>query len=513
MAVVLTYGKTSDRDRVARRIYPAFIALFALGVALRVVFLDRQGLWFDEGVGLIFSTCESLSQCLDSMLSTRTSERFQFFYPLLLHEWRDLFGSSEIALRSLSVLCGIAAMPLIWRAALQEFGSEHAAWTLAFMALSAFTLVHAQEARPYTLFLLVAAAQTTLLLDARRGSRWSQVGLYLVMAAGSWVGLFPLLFSVALAFADLASRPLRQGNVRRWLIWWLPAGLLCVPAATYYVIAAAGVDPSQIAVPRSESPLLNLIFVGYGQLVGQTFGPPVEELRGAGRTTALLENWHLLAGMAVVSALAVVHSIRLAHRGCLAANGDTIRLLVWTVGVYVILSFIFMLLTRHNWLPRHAIALHPAVALLLPLLTRPAASDGSARSGRVIMSAVLLLNLIAIGQHYLNRDHWKDDYRAAAAYLRAHGEPQRAVVVLRGLPVLFRYYGYAELIYAPDPPPERVPAIVRKAAQGRSEIVVVVNRESDLWPPGWLDEALAPEFRAIDHANFSYFALYTYAKR
>lgn len=513
MAVVLAYAKSSGREWTARRLYPMFGALFVLGVLLRVSFLDRQGLWFDEGVGLIFSGCESFDRCLDVMLSTRTSERFQFFYPLLLHGWRELFGSSEIALRSLSVLCGVAAMPVIWRTALQEFGGAHAAWTLAFMALSAFTLVHAQEARPYTLFLLIAAAQTALLLAAKRGSRRSQIGFCLVTAVGSWIGLFPLLFSVALALADLASRPWRWSEVRHWLIWWLPTGLLCVPATAYYFIAAADAAPSQITVPKSDSPLLNLIFVGYGQLVGQTFGPPVEELRGADRLAALRDSWYLLSGLAVVSIVAIVHSIRLARQGRFATDGETVRLLACTVVVYLTLSFIFAVLTRLNWLPRHAIALHPAIALLLPLLTRPAVPGGSARAGHMIMSAILLLNVIAVGQHYFNRDHWKDDYRSAAAYLQAHGEPGRAVVVLRGLPILLEYYGYTQFAYVPDPSRQGIDALVRNAAGGRSEVVVVVNRESDLWPPGWLDQALAPEFRSIRRANFPYFTIYTYAKQ
>jgi Dolichyl-phosphate-mannose-protein mannosyltransferase len=514
MATIVAYAEPAVRDRTDRRLYPSLVVLLAIGVLLRVLFLDRQGLWFDEGVGLIFSTCDSLGQCLDRMLDTRTAERFQFVYPLMLHEWRGLFGSSEIALRSLSVLCGVMAMPLIWSTARRSFGNAHANWTLAFTACSALTLVHAQEARPYTFFLLIAAAQIALLLAARRGGGpWVRVGFYLTTAIASWAGLFPLLFSVALALADLASRPRRWTDAGQWLMWWLPAGLLCLPATAYYLIAAAEADPSRITVPKSGNPLLNLIFVGYGQLVGQTFGPPVEELREGSRAVALLESWHLLLALAVVLGTGVAQGVRLVRHHQLAADMDVTRFLLWAVAAYVALSFIFAVLTRHNWLPRHAIALHPLVALLLPLLTRPVVAGGPALAGRAIMSAILLLNLFAVGQHYFNRGHWKDDYRSTAAYLKANGEPLRPVIVLRGLPVLLEYYGYGQLTYAPDPPPARVGALVREAAADRAEIAVVVNRESDLWPPGWLDDALAPDFRPIARTNFPYFAVYTYAKR
>jgi hypothetical protein len=54
---------------------------------------------------------------------------------------------------------------------------------------------------------------------------------------------------------------------------------------------------------------------------------------------------------------------------------------------------------------------------------------------------------------------------------------------------------------------------VRKAAQGRPEVVVVVNREVDLWPPGWLDGAPAPEIRLAGLEDLRYFAIYTYARQ
>jgi hypothetical protein len=485
-----------------------FILLMAVGVVLRFAFLDQQSLWFDEGVGLVFSGCADLAGCLDRMLDTRTSERFQLVYPLLLHVWRQAFGDTEFALRSLSALLGVAALPMIWATARQSFGAAHATWSLALGALSAFTIVHAQEARPYTLFLVLAAAQIWLFMAARRGHRGARIGLCLVTAAASWVGVFPLLFSVALALADLADRPRRLASVGAWLAWWLPAGLLCVPAVAYYAIAAAGTPPEQVTVPKSDNPLLNLAFVVYGQLVGQTFGPPVEALRGGGRMPALLENAHWLALLAGLVIAAVVYAIRARpERGA----GADARVLLFALLSYTALSFVFALLTRHNWLPRHAIALHPLIALLLPLLASGPATAGRQRTGQAILGGLLLLNVVALGQHYFNPEHWKDDFRGTAAYLQQVGEPQRPVVLLRGQPVLLSYYGYDRLTRATDPPRERVATIVREAAKGRAEVVVVVNRESDLWPSGWLDQTLAKDFRPLGLHRFTYFSVYTYA--
>lgn len=513
MPLALAQHRSSARPRVVGAAAIGFVVLMAAAVLLRVAFLDQQSLWFDEGVGLIFSGCAELSGCLERMLDTRASERFQLVYPLLLHVWRQAFGESEIALRSLSVLFGIAALPVIWATARRSFGTMHATWTLAFAAFSAFTIVHAQEARPYTLFLLLAAAQIWLFMSARRGSGSARIALFLVTAVASWVGVFPLLFSVALALADLADRPWRLSSIGAWLAWWLPAGLLCVPAVAYYGIAAAGTPPDQVTVPKSDNPLLNLAFVIYGQLVGQTFGPPVEALRGSGRLAALIANAHWLALFAALMILSGVRALQVARSRLEGRVGTDARILLFTLLSYLALSFLFAIVTRHNWLPRHAVALHPLVALLLPLLAGGRAVIGRLRIGQSILGGILLLNAISVARHYFDQAHWKDDYRATAAYLKQVGEPQRPVVVLRGLPVLLAYYGYADLVRATDPPRDRVPGIVRQAAQGRHEIVVVVNRESDLWPPGWLDEALAGELRPVSVRRFTYFSVYVYAQK
>lgn len=486
-------------------------ALVVLGAMLRLLYLDRQSLWFDEGVGLIFSGCDVARGCLEKMLDTRTSERFQFLYPLLLHEWRVLFGSSEIALRSLSVLCNVGAMALVGVTARRTFGVAHAAWSLAFMALSGFTLVHAQEARPYTFFLLLAAAQISLFMAARAGSHGARLGLYAVTAVASWAGFFPLLFSIALALADLLDGRLSAARIGRWLLWWLPAGLLCLPAVIYYGQAALGTAPDAVRVPRSEEPLLNFAFLIYGQLVGQTFGPPVEALRGPERIAALLASAPLLIAFAAVLAFGVLHGVRLERRGAwrTAQHG---RVLLLLASVYAALLIVFVLLTQHNLLPRHAIALHAPIALLLPFLAARVA-NGRSSAGPAVLAVLLALNVVAVGRQYFDRAQWKDDYRGAAAYLREVGEPQRPVLVLRGLPVLFSYYGYDGMTAVLDPPRSRVPDLAAAAIGDRAELVIVVNRETDLWPERWLETALAPTLRLTRTQDLAYFSIYTFARR
>lgn len=488
----------------------AFV-LIALGFWLRLFLLDQQGLWYDEGVGLYFSDCQSAADCVGRMMAARTSERFQLTYPLLLHWWRDAFGSSETALRSLSVLFSVAAIPLIWTTALRVFDQRHAAWTLALAATSALVVFHSQEARPYTLFLLVAAAQLLLFDIAREETDrpMARTGFYLLTAFASWVGVFPLMFSVALSIADLLARP----RLKAWFLWWLPAGLLCVPAVAYYAVGVIDTPPDEVGVPKSDTPFLNLAFVIYGQLVGQTFGPPVEALKGPERWLALQAHWPLLALLAITAGATALRFGQLAVQGRLLEPGETrARFLVYAGATFLVISFVFAIVTRHNWLPRHAIALHPLLALTLPLILRPTRPGGSSRLGAALLAVLCCLNLVSLAHHYFDQAHWKDDYRGVAQYLTGPGAT-RPAVLLHGLPILLRYYGDDHTIDGRFLPRNNLAAAITNVTKGRPEVLIVVNRELDLGPSGWVERAMEPGYRLIGEKSFPYFTVYSYARR
>ncbi|MBF2084363.1 glycosyltransferase family 39 protein [Thermoleptolyngbya sp. C42_A2020_037] len=74
-------------------------------------------------------------------------------YFLLAHGWTKLWGSSIVAVRSLSVLFSLISLALIGRLASQLFNSAPAgAIATTLLALSPFFVSYAQEARPYSLW-------------------------------------------------------------------------------------------------------------------------------------------------------------------------------------------------------------------------------------------------------------------------------------------------------------------------------------------------------------------------
>jgi Dolichyl-phosphate-mannose-protein mannosyltransferase len=496
-------------------------ALFMVGVALRLHGIDTQSLWTDDGFSLDYSTCDQLAACLRHITSGHSSEQFDILYFVILHLWRDVFGDSTVSLRALSVIASILALPLIWSAAAALFGRATAAWSLALSATSGFAIFYAHDVRPYAFLVLVSSLQLWLLTQARvDGARgyWK----YLFMGASfiaSWSSIFCLLFTVALAVGDILAH-------RQWLRslkWWLPIGIACIPAALYYVVRVLDAPPELITAQKSNAVYLNLLFVVYGHLVGQTFSVPLIELRGTERWSMLMHHWGEFALLAATCALLLslgVHSIR--NGGWAGRRGCGVRSIAFSTAAFVGLCLLVAIATEQNWLPRHAFALHVLLVLLLPAATSSPGMHGRTRQVRAVaLSGLVLLNLWSLKNYYYEPAHWRDDYRGVASYLQEQRREGRPAVMLLGKVSVLRHYGDDQTLDGTSFDRSLMPLQIRAATGDAKEVLVVVNREfsfesEDRYVKGWKPRRLvvsmmSPQYKLISTEKFQYFTVYRFS--
>ena len=394
---------------------PATAALLVGGLCLRLFHLSTQSLWTDEGYSLDYSACAGLEACVRAITSAAASEKFDILYFLMLHVWRDVFGSSTIALRSLSVILSVLTLPVIWLAAERLFGRRHAVWSLALAATSAFSIFYAQETRPYAFLIFLTAVQVWLFsglyADHAGGAR--KLAFLVVTFVASWASIYCVLFSMALAAAHLVLLRRR----RRTIVWWLPLGAACVPAVVYYCVQTLSTPPELITLQKSNVLFLNLGFVLYGHLVGQTYSAPLVLVRGADRFAVLAAYWWQLAILAVVSTALLCQLVARACKPVASRRGHhPERLLAYTCITFLSFCLIVAALTDQNWLPRHAFALHVLLMLLLPTLLVKS-RQRRLPLGEVTLAALIALNLLSLGNYYFEPAHWRDDYRGMSAYL------------------------------------------------------------------------------------------------
>jgi len=132
---------------------PVVWVLLVLALALRLWLIADKNLWLDESVSWQFA----IGSVADLINGTAGDIHPPLYY-VMLHGWVAAFGDSLMALRSLSVVFGVAAAYLVYR--LLDGVPRVVAYTALFwFAIAPHAILFSQEARMY-------AAVTALVLGA-----------------------------------------------------------------------------------------------------------------------------------------------------------------------------------------------------------------------------------------------------------------------------------------------------------------------------------------------------------
>lgn len=143
----------TPRDASARPRTSTFVLVGAgvavlAGIALRLV--STSDLWLDEALSVNIASLP-----LDDMLDALRRDGHPPLYYLALHGWIELFGDGDEAVRSLSGVLSLAALPVAWVAARRYGGTRTAVIALVLLATSPFAIRYATEARMYSLVTLL----------------------------------------------------------------------------------------------------------------------------------------------------------------------------------------------------------------------------------------------------------------------------------------------------------------------------------------------------------------------
>ena len=130
----------------------ATLGILLFGLVLRLYRLDAQSLWLDEGGTWSEVTRQSWQFLLADLF--RPTAAYPLYH-LLVKGWVTLAGDSEWALRLPSALAGAGMVAIIALAARQMGQKPLVAALLA--ACSPYALWHAQDAKAYSLLMLVVA--------------------------------------------------------------------------------------------------------------------------------------------------------------------------------------------------------------------------------------------------------------------------------------------------------------------------------------------------------------------
>ncbi|HEV3478163.1 MAG TPA: glycosyltransferase family 39 protein [Gaiellaceae bacterium] len=193
------------------------LGLSLASLVLRTRSLDGT-LWIDEAISRGIA-----SHPIDAIPGLLRQDGSPPLYYVLLHGWMAIAGEGEVALRSLSLVFAVAAVPAAFWVG-RTVGGERVAWIAAVLAaFNPFLTVYGQEARMYSLVAFLSILATGAFVRGFvDGSRAAQVVfaavLGLLLYTHAWATFFVIGVVAALA-------------VRRWRRLSAAAGIGAVAAA------------------------------------------------------------------------------------------------------------------------------------------------------------------------------------------------------------------------------------------------------------------------------------------
>jgi uncharacterized membrane protein len=197
---VRTKALIKQGEFFSRKLFYLCVVLLILGIFFRCVNLGKKIYWGDETytslrisgyterelrqeifngqvIGIEdlqkYQHLNSDKSAADTLNGLAVEEpQLSPLYFLIVRFWAQLFGSSVVAVRSLSVCLSLLALPCLYWLCWELFEFPLVGWVaIALIAISPFHLIYAQEARPYYLFTLATLlSSATLLLALRRTS-------------------------------------------------------------------------------------------------------------------------------------------------------------------------------------------------------------------------------------------------------------------------------------------------------------------------------------------------------
>lgn len=195
--------------------------ILAAAVALR--FVTTSPMWLDEAL-----TVNIARLPLGEIPGALRHDGHPPLYYFLLHGWMSLFGTSDLAIRSLAGIFGILTLPLTWLAT-RRLGGRAAAWSAVLLfGLMPFAVRYGTENRMYSLLMVLSLVGWLLaertLVHPRRGLL---VALAVVTAALLWTHYWALWLgltaAIVLAWRWRALRRAGEPEAARAVAWTLGA--------------------------------------------------------------------------------------------------------------------------------------------------------------------------------------------------------------------------------------------------------------------------------------------------
>ena len=156
------------------------LLILVLAIILRLILIN-QSLWLDEAINILAVKNFSYSQLI---IQYSIGDFHPPLFHLVLKFWTQIFGFSEIAARSFSVLTGVATVFVVYLIGKEIKSEKLGLISAVFLATAPLHIYYSQEARMYSLaaFLVTTLVYFFLkILKAGKPIFWFLFSLILIL--------------------------------------------------------------------------------------------------------------------------------------------------------------------------------------------------------------------------------------------------------------------------------------------------------------------------------------------
>lgn len=369
--------------------------ILAAALILRLINLN-QSLWLDEAINVFYSQKYNFT---DFITVYSLGDFHPPFHFALIWIWTRIFGISEIAVRTPSVVFGVTTVWFTYLIGKGLFGKKTGLIGAAILAFNPLHVYYSQEARMYSLAALSVSFSFWAFINLLKEKKLSF--LFYILS------IVMVLYSDYLVYLVLPSQLMyviwiQKKKLVRVLsglvlggIFWIP-WLLIFPSQLKTGQGAAVQIPGWANVVGGAN-FKQLILVWIKSIIGRVS----------------FDN--KIIYIAVISFVSVIHGFVL-FKALRSLSKEVKLLLLWVIVPVIsafLISFYIPVLAYFRM-----IFILPAAALLLGY----GIEKFSKRIGKIFLGLILFINSIFLAIYYLSPAYQRENWRDAVSFANKSGE-------------------------------------------------------------------------------------------
>lgn len=391
--------------------WKALVLIAIAGATVRLMGLDRQSFWLDEGASLFYVQQHHGMWSIISSLAQGGDNHPPIHFLALYFMTLAFDPTNEIAMRMPSVIASVSLIPAAWMLATVVAPRFRGAAALA-TAASPFLIWYAQEARMYAMAEAFAAWSIVAFFKASQNqssSKW-----FAAHAAFRLLGFYTHVYALLLSVAELLLLPTLPAAKRRLMARTMAIEFAAMLPWFIVLYNARG----NTAGTDTGSPVVAAAYSLFVFTFGYSFGPGVRSLHISHHLSTV--DMIQLAAAALVSA-GLLYGLWRARR-----NRRLLQMAVIVLAPLV-MALIITVMTAVTLNARYvSIVYVPFVCIVVLALGR------SWQSNIVKATAIGLavISGVSLAQYFTLTKYEKDDYRSAMQYINARNAAGDPIYVL-----------------------------------------------------------------------------------